>query len=64
MQRPCSDPDALAPFIDINKCPIDVATKSREYLAMEILKERGINSNPFRHFPRVLFVGESSLGSS
>jgi Protein of unknown function (DUF4240) len=41
-----SDPDALGPFLDMDEDPVNVDNEPLEYVAIEILKERGLNSDP------------------
>jgi len=40
------DPDALGPFIDMDEDSVNVDNESLEYVAIEILKERGLHSDP------------------
>jgi hypothetical protein len=39
-------PDALGSFVDMNEDPINVDNEVLEYVALEILKERGVGSDP------------------
>ncbi len=40
------DPDSLGQFLDRNKDPIDVDNESLEYVAVQLLQERGFNADP------------------
>jgi Protein of unknown function (DUF4240) len=40
------DPDALGQFLDLDEETINVDNEALEYVALEILQERGLNSDP------------------